>query len=79
MTVRLRLPILRQVRTSIHSLMRRALRSASRRADAGMATAEYAVATLAACGFAALLLTLLRSGEVRAMLAGIIRRALSVG
>jgi len=48
-------------------------------ADTGMATAEYAVATLAACGFAALLLTLLRSGEVRSMLAGIIRRALSVG
>ncbi len=47
--------------------------------EAGMATAEYAVATLAACGFAALLFTLLRSGEVRALLAGIIRRALSVG
>ena len=45
----------------------------------GMATAEYAVATLAACGFAALLFALLRSSEVRALLAGIIRRALSVG
>jgi hypothetical protein len=47
--------------------------------DAGMATAEYAVATLAACGFAALLLTLLRSSEVRGLLFGIIRRALAVG
>jgi hypothetical protein len=47
-------------------------------ADAGMATAEYAIATLAACGFAALLLALMRSDEVRNLLLGIIRRALSV-
>jgi Protein of unknown function (DUF4244) len=47
--------------------------------DIGMATAEYAVATLAACGFAGLLFALLRSGEVRGMLAAIVRRALSVG
>jgi len=46
--------------------------------DAGMATAEYAIATLAACGFAALLLTLLRSGEMKSLLVGIIKRALSV-
>lgn len=47
--------------------------------ELGMATAEYAVATLAAAGFAGLLLVLLRSGEVRALLYGIIRRALAVG
>ncbi len=47
--------------------------------DEGMATAEYAIATLAAAGFAGLLLVLLRSGEVRSLLFGIIRRALSVG
>ncbi len=46
--------------------------------DHGMATAEYAVATLAACGFAALLMTLLRSTEVRDLLFGIVTRALSV-
>jgi hypothetical protein len=46
--------------------------------DLGMATAEYAIATLAACGFAALLLTLLRSAQVRDLLFGIIQRALSV-
>jgi hypothetical protein len=50
-----------------------------RRRDAGTATAEYAIATLAACGFAALMLALLRSGEVRGLLFGIIRRALAVG
>lgn len=47
--------------------------------DAGMATAEYAIATLAACGFAALLLTILKSSEVRTLLFGIIKRALQVG
>lgn len=45
--------------------------------DLGMATAEYAIATLAACGFAGLLVTLLRSGEVKGLLFGIVRRALS--
>ena len=51
----------------------------SRRREAGMATAEYAIATLAACGFAGLLLVLMRSDEVRGLLLGIVRRALSVG
>ncbi|PID54126.1 MAG: hypothetical protein CSA58_04695 [Micrococcales bacterium] len=46
--------------------------------EAGMATAEYAIATLAAAGFAALLMALLSSGQVRAVLLGIIMRALSV-
>jgi hypothetical protein len=44
-----------------------------------MATAEYAIATLAACGFAGLLLTLMTSDEVRGLLLSIVRRALSVG
>jgi hypothetical protein len=44
-----------------------------------MATAEYAIATLAACGFAALLVTILRSGEVQGLLLGIVRHALSLG
>ena len=45
--------------------------------ELGMATAEYAVVTLAACGFAGLLVALLRSDTVRELLLGIIRRALS--
>ena len=48
------------------------------RQDLGMATAEYAIATLAACGFAGLLLLILRSDEVRSALTGIITRALSL-
>ena len=47
--------------------------------DAGTATAEYAVATPAACGFAGLLLVILRGSEVRGLLLGIVRRALAVG
>ena len=47
--------------------------------DAGMATAEYAIATLAACGFAGLLVAILTSGEVRGLLLGIVQRALTLG
>ena len=47
--------------------------------DEGSATAEYAIATMAAVGFAGLLVVILRSGEVRGMLLEIIRNALSIG
>ncbi len=47
--------------------------------DVGMTTAEYAIGTLAACGFAALLVTILRGGVVKALLLGIIKRALALG
>lgn len=47
-------------------------------AERGMATAEYAIATLAAVGFAGLLLVVLRSDEVRSTLAALVRQALSV-
>jgi hypothetical protein len=47
--------------------------------DEGSATAEYAIATMAAVGFAGLLVVILRSGEVRGMLMEIIRNALSIG
>lgn len=46
--------------------------------DAGMATAEYAIVTIAAVGFAGLLVLILRSDSVRGMLLGIIRSALSL-
>ncbi len=49
----------------------------SRGEDAGMATAEYAIATVAAAGFAGLLILILRSDEVRELLLGIVRGALS--
>jgi len=46
--------------------------------DAGMTTAEYAVGTVAACGFAGLLLKILTSDQVRSLLSGVISRAFSV-
>ena len=48
-------------------------------AEAGMATAEYAIATLAAAGFAGLLYVILKSDQVRGFLVNIINQALSVG
>lgn len=51
----------------------------SRSRELGMATAEYAIATLAAVGFAGLLVVILRSDEVRGFLLGLIRNALSIG
>jgi uncharacterized membrane protein YjjP (DUF1212 family) len=47
--------------------------------EAGLATAEYAIVTLAAVGFAALLVAVLSSGEIRAMLMSLITGALSFG
>ncbi|GAA2517607.1 DUF4244 domain-containing protein [Rarobacter incanus] len=46
--------------------------------DAGLATAEYAIATIAAAGFAGLLIVVLKSDSVRGLLEGIIKSALSV-
>jgi hypothetical protein len=47
--------------------------------DAGMTTAEYAVGTVAACGFGAVLYKLLTSDTVVHLLEGIITRALHLG
>lgn len=46
--------------------------------ERGAATAEYAIATMAAVGFAGLLVVILRSDEVRGMLTDIVRTALSI-
>ncbi|MCB5282903.1 DUF4244 domain-containing protein [Arthrobacter sp. AL08] len=46
--------------------------------EAGMATAEYAIATLAAVGFAGILVFIMRSDEVRGFLLNLIRTALAL-
>jgi len=46
--------------------------------DQGAATAEYAIATMAAVGFAGLLVVILRSDEVRGLLTDVVRHALSI-
>ncbi len=47
--------------------------------EEGMTTAEYAVGTVAAVAFAAILLTVVRSGPVKSALSGIIVSALGTG
>jgi hypothetical protein len=47
--------------------------------DDGAATAEYAIATMAAVGFAGLLVVIMRSDEVRGILMDLVRRALTFG
>jgi hypothetical protein len=66
----------RKALTRVGARLRRQGRT--RGADRGMATAEYAIATLAAAAFAGVLLVVLRSPEVRGFLLGIVRQALSV-
>lgn len=46
--------------------------------DTGAATAEYAIATMAAVAFAGLLVVIMRSEEVRGILTDLVRRALTV-
>jgi uncharacterized protein DUF4244 len=57
------------------------LRMAAVRAtrSAGMTTAEYAVGTLAACAFAAVLMGVVKSGAVKSALASVITAALGIG
>ena len=46
--------------------------------EAGMATAEYAIGTVAAAAFAGLLLAIIRSGGLRSMIESLLSSALSV-
>ena len=46
--------------------------------EQGMTTAEYAVGTVAACGFGGLLYKILTSDEVASMIKNLIERALSI-
>ncbi|MEV7693307.1 DUF4244 domain-containing protein [Microbacterium sp. NPDC089189] len=46
--------------------------------ETGAATAEYAIATMAAVAFASLLVVIMRSDEVRGILEDLVRRALTV-
>jgi hypothetical protein len=61
--------------------VRRTFGSVARRiaGERGAATAEYAVATMAAVGFAGLLVIILRGDEVRGILTDLVRNALTVG
>lgn len=65
----------------VHILVARAVTSpicARDRPESGMSTAEYAVGTVAACGFAALLFKILTSSQVRKLIVGLVTRALNL-
>ena len=49
------------------------------RKDTGAATAEYAIATMAAVGFAGLLVVILKGDGVRGLLTNVITGALGIG
>ena len=57
--------------------MRRWRAARAQSPQSGMSTAEYAIGTVAACGFAGLLLKILTSPEVAGMLRDLIKRAFS--
>mgnify|MGYP006210803047 CR=1 FL=1 len=46
--------------------------------ETGAATAEYAIATMAAVGFAGLLVVIMRSDEVRTILFDLVKSALTI-
>lgn len=47
--------------------------------DTGATTAEYAITTLAACGFAALLVVVLKGEPIKELVTGVITTALGLG
>ncbi len=62
--------LLRGLRATVSERMRGS-------SETGAATAEYAIVTMAAVGFAGLLVVIMRSEEVRAILTDLIQRALT--
>ncbi|HWL36784.1 MAG TPA: DUF4244 domain-containing protein [Frankiaceae bacterium] len=54
------------------------LRRIRERREAGVATAEYAVATVAACGFGGVLVTLLKSEAIVSLLTKTIAKAFNL-
>ena len=71
-----------QLRHLIERIAARSRRSLARRLggalDAGMSTAEYAIGTIAACAFAALLYKVITSPQILDLLTGLVSRALHV-
>jgi hypothetical protein len=63
-------------RHTVKNQLRARLATIKRNAEEGLATAEYAIAMIAAAGFAGLLIVILKSEPVRAALTSIIETAL---
>lgn len=65
-------------KSTIRQRLETGLSQLRRNPEAGMSTAEYAVGTIAACAFAALLLLVIKSGAVEGLVTTVITTALSV-
>jgi len=61
------------------TVMSRLLARLKTRDESGMATVEYALVTVAAAAFAAVLIAVIKSPEVRSALASLVGQALSGG
>jgi TRAP-type uncharacterized transport system fused permease subunit len=72
------LSIGRHLRDAWHRIGSRRVPSGTDTADAGMSTAEYAIGTVAACAFAAVLYKVITSTEVLNLLSSVVTRALHV-
>jgi len=59
--------------------MKRLFARLEARDESGMATVEYALVTVAAAAFAAVLIAIVKSPEVRSALSSIVTQALSGG
>lgn len=59
-------------------VLERVVRDARRCSEAGMTTAEYAVGTVAACGFAGVLYKVVTSHTVLTLLGDLVEKALRV-
>jgi uncharacterized protein DUF4244 len=76
---RFRMAQLRELTERMAARIRRALvRRLGLVVDAGMSTAEYAIGTIAACAFAALLYKVITSPQILDLLTGLVSRALHV-
>ena len=76
---RFRMAQLRELTERVAARFRRALaRRLGVPVDAGMSTAEYAIGTIAACAFAALLYKVITSTQILDLLSGLVSRALQV-
>ena len=75
---RSRSAVIRSLPTRVRSRVSR-FRPSETINEEGSATAEYAIATMAAVGFAGLLVVIMKSDEVRGILTALVRNALSYG
>lgn len=74
-----RLHVMREKADKAICLLDARMRTLTAEPEEGAATAEYAVVLVAATGFAAVLVGIMKSDAIKTLLTNIIKKALSVG